>query len=440
MIQNNRRDFLKLMAAAGLKAGLPLSLAGHAVNSHAAPGDPDERYSGPFFVSVEAEGGWDVTSFCDPKATPAINNWATTQTVQTINNSPIQYAPFAHNQRFFTNHHADMLVINGVDTQTNAHQAGRRHSWSGRLAEGYPSFAAMAAAALGPSLPLSYLSNGGYNQTGGLVTYTLMQDPGVLNKLVYQDRFLDYNPDNWDAPKFFHRKATRDIINRYKAERLARLQNQPHMAPRIEQALNQFATAQAGQSQLEALAEYIPETLVDYTDADGRWNPLLRQAQIALSAYQSGLCVSADLVAWGFDTHDNHDENQAGAMQGLQNGIEYLWAEAERLGIADRLIVLVQSDFGRTPQYNDGDGKDHWPITSSLIMARNVSWANRVVGQTTAGHDAQAINPQTLAPDENGVILQPKHIQQAMRELAGIDNHAVSQQFPLDAESINFFS
>jgi len=433
-VNNQRRDFIKVMAAAGLNAGLPWPLASIASEN------PGERYRGPFFVSIEAQGGWDVTSFCDPKASSTINHWAATQPVQTIAGSPIHYAPFAYNQRFFSSHYADTLVINGIDTQTNAHQAGQRHSWSGRLAEGYPSFAALAAAALGPSLPLAYLSNGGYNQTAGLVSYTLMQDPSVLNKLVYQDRFLDYNPADWDAPKFFQRKTTRDIINRYKAERLARLQNQPHMAPRIEHALNQFATAQAGQSQLQALAQYIPETLVSYTDADGRWNPLLRQAQIALSAYQSGLCVSADLVAWGFDTHDNHDEDHSNALQGLQNGIEFLWTEAERLGIADRLIVLVQSDFGRTPEYNDGNGKDHWPITSALIMARNASWANRVVGQTGAGHEAQSLNPTTLLPDTNGIVLQPKHIQQAMRELAGIENHAVCQQFPLNAESVNFFS
>ncbi|ASP40646.1 Tat pathway signal protein [Bacterioplanes sanyensis] len=428
-----RRQFLQAMAAAGLSASLPWSLRSHAAGEA-------QPYTGPFFVSIEAEGGWDVTSFCDPKATPAINRWAQTSGVQSINGSPIQYAPFAHNQRFFNKHYADTLVINGIDTQTNAHQAGRRHSWSGRLAEGYPSFAAMAAGALGPQLPLAYLSNGGYNQTGGLVTYTLMQDPSALNKLVYQEQFLDYDPNDWDAPKFFHRKATRDILNRYKAERLARLQNQPHMAPRIEQALNQFATAHAGQSQLQALADYIPATLVSNTDDDGYWNPLRRQAQIALAAYRSGLCVSADLVTWGFDTHADHDNEQTQAMQRLQNGIEYLWSEAERLGIADRLIVLVQSDFGRTPEYNDGNGKDHWPITSALIMARNVSWANRVVGQTTAAHEAQAIDPTSLQLSSSGVVLQPKHIQQAMRRLAGIENHAVSQQFPLDAENINFFS
>lgn len=439
-----RRHFVKLLSAAGLTAGLPLSLVAQASVAGQQPSasslsNAGDGYNGPFFVSIEAQGGWDVTSLCDPKDNPEVNHWAASQGIQTIPGSPLQYAPFAHNQRFFSQHYADTLVINGIDTQTNAHQAGQRHSWSGRLAEGYPSFAALAAATLGPQLPLAYLSNGGYNQTAGLLSYTLLQDPAALNKLVYQEQFLDYDPADWDAPKYFQRKATRDIINRYKARRLARLQNQPHMAARIERALNQFASAQAGQDQLAALADYIPQTLVSNYDADGRWNPLLRQAQIALAAYQSGLCVSADLVCWGFDSHDNHDADQAAALQRLQNGIEYLWAEAQRLGIAERLVVLVQSDFSRTPHYNDGNGKDHWPITSALIMARNASWTNRVVGYTNASHEALAINPQTLQADAAGVILQPKHIQQAMRQLAEIENHPLSQQFPLAAENIRLF-
>ncbi len=49
---------------------------------------------------------------------------------------------------------------------------------------------------------------------------------------------------------------------------------------------------------------------------------------------------------------------------------------------------------------------------------------------------AKTIGPDTLAADENGVHLQPKHIQQTLRQLAGIENHDISQMFPLDAEGI----
>ena len=117
-----RRNFLQLLALSGLS-----STMGHAQTTTFTP------YSGQLFITITADGGWDVTSFCDPKANTTINNWAQTQTVQTIADSAITYAPFARNSDLFTKHHAKMLVVNGIDSQTNAHNAGVRHNWSGRF-------------------------------------------------------------------------------------------------------------------------------------------------------------------------------------------------------------------------------------------------------------------------------------------------------------------
>jgi uncharacterized protein (DUF1501 family) len=261
-----------------------------------------------------------------------------------------------------------------------------------------------------------------------------------LNKLVYQDQFLDFDPETDDLARFYHRKNTRDMIAQYQQQRLDRLQAQTSLASRLEKSISQFASAKNGQPLLDRLAANIPTALVDNFDNDGEWNPLLRQAQIALAAYKSGLCVSCDLVSWGFDTHANHDVDQGTAMRRLQNGIEFLWAEAERQGIAHKLKVLVSSDFGRTPEYNDGQGKDHWPIGSAVFMQKNARWANRVIGSTSAAHAALAIDPLRFQANAGGIVLQPKDIQQSMRKLAGIDQHPLSLQFPLGAEDMDFFS
>jgi hypothetical protein len=43
-----------------------------------------------------------------------------------------------------------------------------------------------------------------------------------------------------------------------------------------------------------------------------------------------------------------------------------------------------------------------------------------------------ALNPQTLAIDrQNGIRVRPEHIHTALRELAGIADHAFSRRFPL---------
>ena len=147
-----RRTVLKgLLALTAMAPGFRLPLV------HAEDG-----YSGKLLVFVQADGGWDPTSFCDPKVnTPGeriINHWAESDEIRQVGN--LVYAPFANNQVFFEKYHRMMLVINGVDAQTNAHTVGIVHNWSGRNSEGYPTLGALVAAHFAPALPVAYLSFG----------------------------------------------------------------------------------------------------------------------------------------------------------------------------------------------------------------------------------------------------------------------------------------
>ena len=134
-----RRHLLKAFMAAGA-----------AVSGFRLPLVRAADYRGKLFVFVQADGGWDPTSFCDPKdntpGEPVINHWAERDEVRQVGR--IRYAPFAHNEAFFRKYHRRMLVINGVDAQTNSHTVGIVHNWSGRNAEGYPTTTALLAAAL----------------------------------------------------------------------------------------------------------------------------------------------------------------------------------------------------------------------------------------------------------------------------------------------------
>ena len=147
-----RRTLLKgLLAAAAAAPGFGLPLVNAA------------DYRGKLFVFVQADGGWDPTSFCDPKANttgePVINHWAQYDEVRQVGN--IFYAPFANNVTFFEKYYQHMLVINGVDAQTNSHTVGIVHNWSGRNSDGYPTLSALLAAYYAPALPIPYLSFGG---------------------------------------------------------------------------------------------------------------------------------------------------------------------------------------------------------------------------------------------------------------------------------------
>ena len=125
----------------------------------------------------------------------------------------------------------------------------------------------------------------------------------------------------------------------------------------------------------------------------------------------------------------------------LTESVDYLWDYAEEHGVADRLVVVMGSDFGRTNFYNAQEGKDHWPIGSFVIMEKNQPWTNRIVGETDELHFAHRMNPTTLEPDDaNGTIIYPKHVHKALRRYFGIENALGAQRFPFNnTEDFVFF-
>jgi hypothetical protein len=390
-----------------------------------------EPYSGPFYINLAAIGGWDVTSFCDPKANilgeRTINNWADSASIEQVGN--IAYAPVANNRAFFERFYQDMLVINGIDTQTNSHDDGRRHTWSGRLGFGYPSFGAIASNAIGPELPLSLVHAAGYNETAGIARFSRLQDPDVMSNLVNDSIVEDGN-----VSYGLFESNELDLITEYQNVRLERLQSSNQLLPRQIDGMNSLQLANATRDDLQLFADLLPDTF------EGGRNT--QAAQLALIAYQSGLCVSCQLGLSGFDTHQNHDEDHFGFMQELTDLVTYIFDTAEEGGFADKVVITMASDFGRKPYYNSGGGKDHWPIGSAVFIQQGAAWGNRVVGATDELHNALKINPTTLQIDSSsaGVTLEPKHLQQAIRELAGVDQSAAALQFPLNAEDIDFFN
>ena len=167
-----------------------------------------------------------------------------------------------------------------------------------------------------------------------------------------------------------------------------------------------------------------------------------RQAQLTVLAFKTHVAVSADLYLGGFDTHATHDRDHEWLMGNLTRSVDYLWDYAEAHGVADRMVVVMGSDFGRTNFYNSQRGKDHWPIGSYIIMEKNQTWTNQMVGETDELHFAHRIDPHNLRRnDQDGTIIYPKHVHKALRRYLGIENSAGSLRFPFsNTEDFAFFS
>ena len=431
-----RRTLLQGLLAAGVGIAAPgfrLPLV------HAAD------YQGKLFVFVQADGGWDPTSFCDPKANtpgePVINHWAERDEVRQAGNIP--YAPFARNAAFFEKYHRRMLVINGVDAQTNSHTVGVVHNWSGRNSEGYPTATALLAAHYGPELPVTYLSFGGFSNTSGLTRFTRIDNADLLRQIAAPAA----PTGNWGDDRHYIHEADWSMVESYRAATAQRLEAAPNLLPDDARHRAFYRSAFATEG-LKAYADVIPpedqlEQEERYTgDYSDFGSTLRRQAQLTVLAFKTGVAVSADFVLGGFDTHDWHDPDHAWLLGNLTDSVDYLWEYAEEHGVADRMVVVIGSDFGRTNFYNAKSGKDHWPIGSYVIMEKGQRWTGRAVGETDGLHFAHRINPRTLRRDDrNGTIIYPKHVHKALRRYLGVENTPGAQRFPFNnTEDFAFFT
>ncbi|MCY0991589.1 DUF1501 domain-containing protein [Nannocystis sp. ILAH1] len=432
----DRRNFLKIAAMTGLAVAAPVG-----VRRALADAEP---YEGPFFVLISASGGWDPVYLCDPKEQGPLNRlYSAAATQGNISYAPIGLDPVAlgleeaevaylmSNTDFFTKYASRLLVLNGVDMATNNHDAGARATWSGRLPEGFPSFGALVAAARAPESTFAYVSAGGFDATEGLVPLTRISSVDAVKKIANPNLT---DPNSAETEKFHSDKT----MERIRKAQTARLEAQMAAArlPRAKAAMNELFLSRGGEKLLKGLtlpAE--PATLPGYQLGD--LQGFMQQSQFAVAAFKAKMAVAANLNLGGFDTHGNHDRDHVRQLAKLLAGVDFFMQEAEAAGIADKLTVIVGSDFARGPGYNGDNeyaGKDHWSVTSVMMMGKGIK-GNRVVGATDAEQYGALVDPASLAVGK-GKKLTPESIHLALRKLAGIDTADVTARFPLAGEDM----
>ena len=434
---SSRRRFIKKLAL-GTGAVATAGSGFRVWSSGLAP------YEGKLLVTLQLDGGADVTQLCDPKVnTPGerrINNWADVSDPGQAGN--ILYAPVADNQNFFSRFGPDMVVVNGVDAQTNSHETGRLYNWTGSNAEGRPSLTALHAAVKSPDQPLAYsVYGGGTSRTAGIITYNRFDNVSRLRELAQPTQ------SPWDPDQQLRPDQEIAAAQRLASESITTMLSQPGLTPRQRRSLVTLQAARDGREGLARLSELLPapdQFLGEeqwQIDNFNFWSNLKQQMQGALLVFKSGLGASADLVLGGFDSHENHDPIHEALYTHFADAMVYFWNLAEELGLADRILMVVGTDFGRTNMYNDGNGKDHWPIGSYMLIEQGAPWGNRVVGATDELHFARAIDPNSLEVDNNGVIITPSHVHKAVHRYLGLENFAAVNGTAFSTvEDIDIFS
>ena len=178
------------------------------------------------------------------------------------------------------------------------------------------------------------------------------------------------------------------------------------------------AAAQAMQlkRQLEPFSGDEVTTPVVYPSGEGEWFPnSLRALAAMLSAGLPIRCASISAPG-GFDTHDSQLQSFDDDLALVADTVASFQADLEVRGLADRVVTLLWSEFGRRPQQN-GSGTDHGAAGCGFVVGTGVR--GKMIGEWPG--------LAQLDPDDN---------LRATSDFRGLYCALIEQWFGVDAAAI----
>ena len=105
--------------------------------------------------------------------------------------------------------------------------------------------------------------------------------------------------------------------------------------------------------------------------------------------------VSVDYGGW--DNHKSIRDAYLDKGPALDHAIAGLISDLDQRGMLDETLVMVTTEFGRTPRVNTANGRDHWARSYSMMLAG---------GGITRGQIYGASDATANEPDKNPVALE----------------------------------
>lgn len=107
----------------------------------------------------------------------------------------------------------------------------------------------------------------------------------------------------------------------------------------------------------------------------------------------------------GWDTHIENFNAVEQRCNILDTALAALLNDLSERGLLDRTIVVLATEFGRTPQINQNNGRDHYPRAYSGLLAGGGIKGGQIWGKTNETGEQVAENPVTV-PDFNATVAQ----------------------------------
>jgi hypothetical protein len=99
----------------------------------------------------------------------------------------------------------------------------------------------------------------------------------------------------------------------------------------------------------------------------------------------------------GWDTHDDNFNRTANKNGTIDQPMAQLLTDLKQRGMLDRTLVIWMGEFGRTPRINARSGRDHYPRAFNVVLAGGGIRGGQVVGETDAGGVEVTARPVTVS-------------------------------------------
>lgn len=306
-----------------------------------------------FFLSMTLRGGWDTTLCLDPwkesDKPDATDLFIEYGHDALIKNGNIFLGPGAAPIQSYAN---DMAIINGIflSETDNGHDAAERYMLTGSTGQ-HSSMNLAFAGAVDFNQGIGVLSNSSHIRGASKVTTSSIYgiDSAYRNKLTGKQLKYFTKSQNHSSPLI---SALKQMV-----------QNSPNM----EELFNNLDKADLGSLENE-----------------------LKDATIVASAFSTHTSqfahLDVDPPGEGFDTHSNHEgihlNSQSQTFEVIKKVLDILKNTPYKNGesVYDRTTVMITSEFSRTAALNNAKGKDHNPMTNSMVLLGNGIKGNQVIG------------------------------------------------------------
>ncbi len=459
MFKLNRRQMLRSMVLGGSMATFGgFSALSDLQLAHAVP-DPDEAIPDRYYIFCYFSGAWDILLSLDPRD-PAVfhnGNISTTRiqpgydllgyTRDPRRNAPITGASFVRDMEedsraFFGPYMGDLianpdiasrlLVVRGMSMDTLTHQVGRRRFLTGKQPAGL---------------------NARGSSTDTWLAARLADREIIPNLSV---RTESYNKDQPSFASALKATSSEDLLRVLSPgdTQLDHTQEDQLNALLKQQALCQdsklsktLEVAEESRQKSQLMLEGGLDRLFDFkarTDDMARLRDAFNirtnsssnspevQSAVAGVAITRGVsrCVSIE-VARGLDTHFDNWITDQGARQ--QQGFDAIARLAYYLlntpyykngkldgNWLDKTVIVGFSEFSRTPLINSNSGRDHWLGNAAFLLGGGVK-GGRVIGKSSDfGMYPSAVDLKTGRLKNDGEVIRPEHIIQALYNEVGI--------------------